>query len=69
MAKVSPFHSRHLDTEVYHNNNNCTVGNSIESYNKVSGAGGLRLCSACKDLFARGAGSHFPPTFPAPISN
>lgn len=50
MAKVSPFHSKLPGTEVYHNDNKCTVGNNIETYNKVSGMGGLRLCSVCRDL-------------------
>ncbi len=50
MAKVSPFHSKLPGTEVHHNDNKCTVGNNIESYNKVSGTGGLRLCSVCRDL-------------------
>lgn len=50
MAKVSPFHSKLPGTEVYHNDNKCTVGNNIETYNRVSGTGGLRLCSVCKDL-------------------
>ena len=49
MAKVSPFHSKLPGTEVYHNDNTCTVGNNIESYNRVSGTGGLRLCSVCKN--------------------
>lgn len=48
MAKVSPFHSKLPGTEVHHNDNTCTVGNNIETYNKVSGTGGLRLCSVCK---------------------
>jgi hypothetical protein len=50
MAKVAAFHSKKPGTEVHHNNDKCTEGNNIESYNKVSGTGGLRLCSACKDL-------------------
>lgn len=48
MAKVSTFHSKLPGTEVHHNDNTCTVGNNIESYNRVSGTGGLRLCSVCK---------------------
>jgi hypothetical protein len=50
MAKVATYHSKKPGTEVHHNNNSCTVGNNIESYNKVSGTGGLRLCSICKTL-------------------
>jgi hypothetical protein len=49
VAKVAPFHSK-LDTEVYHNNDACTVGDNIESYNKESGTGGKRLCRQCADL-------------------
>lgn len=48
--KVAPFHSKEPGTEVYHNNNECTEGNNIESYNRVSGTGGLRLCDHCKRL-------------------
>ncbi len=52
--QVSPFHSKKAGTEVYHNNNKCTEGNNIESYNKVPGTGGLRLCSRCAELNAEG---------------
>jgi hypothetical protein len=51
--KVKDFHSK-LETDVYHNNNQCTVGNNIETSNKVSGTGGKRLCSQCKDFNAQG---------------
>jgi hypothetical protein len=54
MSKVAPFHSKLPGTEVYHNNNKCTVGDNIESYNVVSGPGGLRLCAECKNLNAQG---------------
>jgi hypothetical protein len=54
VTSVSPFHSKLPATEVYHNNNKCTVGNNIETYNKVSGTGGLRLCSDCRNLNAQG---------------
>ena len=48
MAKVSPFHSkRETDRKVYHDNDRCTEGNNIESYNKVPGTGGLPLCKEC----------------------
>jgi len=50
MAKVSPYHSKLPGTAKHHNNNACTVGNNIESYNKVSGTGNLPLCSVCKTL-------------------
>ena len=52
--KVNQFHSKLPGTEVYHNNNRCTLGNNIESYNRTSGTGGLRLCSKCKERNARG---------------
>jgi len=50
MTKVPPFHSKLSGTEVYHDNNECTVGNNIESSNRVSGTGGLRKCSVCAGL-------------------
>jgi hypothetical protein len=50
MAKVSPFHSKLSGTEVYHDNNACAEGNNIESGNRLSGTGGLKKCSTCKDL-------------------
>ena len=50
MAKVSPFHSKLPGTEVYHDNNKCTLGNNIESYNRKPGTGGHRKCGQCKDM-------------------
>lgn len=50
MAKVDPFHSKLAGTGVHHNNSSCTVGDNIESYNKVNGTGGLPLCSVCAKL-------------------
>jgi len=47
--KVNPYHSKLPGTEVYHTHNDCTVGNNIEAHNRVSGTGGLRLCSECRD--------------------
>jgi hypothetical protein len=49
MAKVSPFHSK-VTLNVHHNNSSCTVGDNIETYNKVSGTGGLPLCKQCAGL-------------------
>lgn len=49
MAKVSPFHSK-VTLNVHHNNSSCKVGNNIETYNKVSGTGGLPLCKECAGL-------------------
>jgi hypothetical protein len=50
MAKVAAFHSKLPGTTVHHNDNQCTEGNNIESSNRVSGTGGLPLCSHCKRL-------------------
>jgi len=50
MAKVPAFHSKKEGTKVHHNNDKCTEGNNIETYNKVSGTGGLPLCDHCKRL-------------------
>lgn len=50
MTVVAPFHSKLPDTQVYHDNNKCTLGNNIETYNRVAGTGGLRKCNQCKDL-------------------
>ena len=50
MAKVSAFHSKLPGTTVHHDNNGCTEGNNIESYNRVSGTGGLPQCSHCARL-------------------
>jgi hypothetical protein len=50
MAKVSPFRSKLPGTTKHHNNDSCTEGNNIESYNRVAGAGGLPLCDHCARL-------------------
>jgi hypothetical protein len=51
MAKVAPFHSKLPGTDVYHDDDICTVGDDrIESYHRVPGTGGLRKCSRCHDL-------------------
>lgn len=52
--KVASFHSKKYGTEVYHNNDKCTEGNNIESYNRVSGTGNLRLCEHCEELNSQG---------------
>lgn len=39
---------------VYHDNNRCTEGNNIESYNKRPGTAGRPKCEHCADLDARG---------------
>lgn len=46
--QVSPFHSKLKGIEVYHNNNECTLGNNIEHNNIKQGTGGKRLCEQCK---------------------
>ena len=48
--KVSPYYSIEPGTEVYHNSNQCTEGNNIESRNLRHGTGGHRLCDHCKRL-------------------
>jgi hypothetical protein len=50
MAKVAPFRSKLPGTGVHHNDNKCTVGNNIETDNRVSGSGGLPLCQTCRNL-------------------
>lgn len=54
MTQVSPFHSKKIGTKVHHNNNKCTEGNNIETYNIASGTGNLPLCDHCKRLNAEG---------------
>jgi len=49
MAKVAPFHSK-LDTDVYHDQSGCQVGDNIQPANKVSGKGGGRRCDECARL-------------------
>jgi hypothetical protein len=50
LMKVLPFHSKLPGTAKYHNNNACTEGNNIETYNRVSGTGNLLLCHHCANL-------------------
>ena len=50
MAKVSAYHSAKPGTRVHHNDNRCTEGNNIESYNRRSGTGGHPLCDHCRRL-------------------
>ena len=55
MTQVPPFHSKRQDqNKVHHNNNQCTEGNNIESYNRVAGTGNLPMCDHCKKLNAQG---------------
>lgn len=53
MARVAPFHSK-LKTSVYHECSKCTVGNNIETVNKVQGKGTGTLCSVCANLIKDG---------------
>jgi len=48
--QVSPFHSKLPGTTVYHDQSACTLGNNIESHNRVAGTGGHPKCSQCKTL-------------------
>ena len=51
MAKVRPFHSKKVQTRnVYHDNDKCTEGNNIETYNRVEGTGGRPKCEHCAHL-------------------
>lgn len=43
-------HSKEPETEVYHDNTECTEGDNIESYNLEGGKGGLRKCAHCARL-------------------
>lgn len=46
---MKEYHST-KQTNVYHNNPKCYLGNNIEEENKVPGKGGKNLCSVCKKL-------------------
>lgn len=49
MARVAPFHSkRESDRKVYHDDDTCTEGNNVETYNRVPGTGGRPRCQNCK---------------------
>jgi len=48
MAKVPAFHAR--VSSVHHNNDRCTEGNNIETYNRLAGTGGKPLCHHCARL-------------------
>jgi hypothetical protein len=51
MGKIAAFHSkRPNDPNVYHDNDKCTEGNNIETYNRVPGTGGRRQCEHCAKL-------------------
>ena len=46
--KVNSYNAKNSD--VYHNNSNCTEGNNIEKGNLQQGNGGKRLCKKCSTL-------------------
>lgn len=51
MAKVSPFHSvRPNDPKVYHDNDQCTEGNNIETKNRKAGTDNRPRCDHCGRL-------------------
>jgi hypothetical protein len=51
MAKVPAFHSKQTwHRNVYHDNDQCTEGNNIESYNRVPGTGNRPKCEHCARL-------------------
>jgi hypothetical protein len=49
-VKVAPFHSKLPGTDRHHDESTCTLGDNIESYNKVSGTGGHPKCHLCKQI-------------------
>lgn len=49
MPKTTPWYSA-LESDVYHNNTDCTKGNNIEAENIRQGDDGRRLCDECKEL-------------------
>ena len=52
--KVNPVYSKKRGTKVFHNNNKCTERKNIGPKNIQKGTGGLKLCSHCKRLNAKG---------------
>ncbi len=54
MAKVPPFHTKTEEEpgqkDVHHDNDTCSEGKKIKSYNKEPGTNGKRLCKICADL-------------------
>ncbi len=49
--KVAPWHTK-VPTEhpVHHDETRCTLGDNIESYNRVPGTGGHPKCHLCKSI-------------------
>jgi hypothetical protein len=52
--RVNPTHSVEPGRDVYHNNNQCTERNNIETRNLRQGTGNRRLCAHCARLNAEG---------------
>ena len=51
MGKVPPIHSiKKTDRHVYHDDDQCTERNNIESDNRRSGTNGRPKCDRCKEL-------------------
>lgn len=50
MAIIAPIYSIEKESEVYHNNTECTERNNIETKNVRAGEGGKRLCYHCAVL-------------------
>lgn len=51
MAKVAAFHSvRETDRQVYHDNDQCTEGNNIETKYRRPGTDGRPKCKRCAEL-------------------
>ena len=51
MAHIQPWHSKWVnDREVYHDDDTCTEGATIEIYNRAPGTGGSPRCEQCRRL-------------------
>ncbi len=48
MSKTKAWHAK--ESDVYHDNTDCTEGNNIERHNVRPGKGGNRRCKHCKRL-------------------
>ncbi len=49
MSVVAPWHSS-KDSKVYHDNDECTEGNNIETKYRLPGKGNRKLCKKCEEL-------------------
>lgn len=50
MAIIDPWYSIEPQSDVHHENTDCTEGNNIEPENVRAGTGGRRLCDECERL-------------------